>query len=604
MNMTFWKTFWASLLATIASGIIILVIFFSVLYSMVAGFGEMFEPKKFKVEDNTVLHMKLNSQIGDYSKAEFNPATFSIDQQFGVLEILQGLEMAKEDDKIKGIFIECDNVGAGYATVKEIRDGIEDFKASGKFVVAYSEGYSTKGYYLSSVADEIYVFPSGLIEFLGLGAELVFIKGTLEKLDIEMQIIRGSNNKFKSAVEPLLYTEMSEANRLQTQKYIDALWDEVLAGVASSRNVKKTYLNKVADSVFIRRASDAVDYKMADGVMYYDEILALLEEKAETPEDKDLELVSFKKYALKKTKKERTINKLEKKNIAVIFAEGSIVDGNGDAGEIGGQSTSRMVREAREDEDIKAIVLRVNSPGGSALASDQIWREVVLAREAGKPVIVSMGDVAASGGYYISCAADYIFAQRNTITGSIGVFGIIPYTGKMFENKLGVTFDRVQTNDHAIFSTNKKLTEMELQIVQEGVDDIYDDFITKVSEGRGISKEMVDSIGQGRVWAGVDAKEIGLVDEFGGMYDAINYAADKAGITSDSIAIQIYPKAKDDGLMEFLEALEDMDDKASVNTEFGAGKLETQLLDIYNYFRSVGTEQSIQARMPYLIWIE
>lgn len=601
--MTFWKTFFASLIATVVAGIIVSLVFFAILYSMISGLGEMFEPKKFTVEDNSVLHMQLNTQIGDYSKAEFNSSNFQIDQQFGVLEILQGLEIAKEDDKVKGIFLECSGVDGGFATVKEIRDGLEDFKSSGKFIVAYSDNYSTKGYYLSSVADEVYVFPSGMIQFLGLGAELVFIKGALEKLDVEMQIIRGSNNRFKSAVEPLLYTEMSEANRLQTEKYIDALWNEVLNGVSKSRNVKKPYLDKIADSVFIRQSGDAVDYKMADGIMYYDEVLALLQQKAGTEKDKDLELVSFKKYALKKTKKERTVNKLEKKNIALIFAEGSIVEGYASGAEIGGKSTSEMIREAREDKDIKAIVLRVNSPGGSALASDQIWREVLLSKESGKPVIVSMGDVAASGGYYISCAADWIFAQPNTITGSIGVFGIIPYTGKMFENKLGITFDRVQTNEHAILSLNKRLTDAELLIVQEEVDHIYDDFITKVSEGRGIDKAMVDSIGQGRVWAGTDAKEIGLVDEFGGMFDAIAYAADKAGISKDSIAIDIYPKTKKDGLMEFLEAMEEMDDEKAASIA-QSNQLERQIMDIYHYFRSVGMEKSIQARMPYLIWID
>ena len=604
MNMTFWKTFWASLLASVLAGGIIIGVFVLILASMLAGIGEMFEVKEFKVKENSVLHMKLNTEIGDYSKADFNPSTFQLNQQFGVVEILDALKLAKEDKKIKGLFIECSGIDAGFASVKEIRDGIEDFKSSGKFVMAYSDNFSTKAYYLSSVADEVYVFPSGMMQFLGLGAELVFIKGALEKLDIEMQIIRGSNNKFKSAVEPLMYTEMSEANRLQTEKYINALWDEVLNGIAASRNVKKSYLNMVADSVLIRRSGDAVDYKMADGIKYYDEILELLKEKAGTKEGKALELVSFKKYAIKKTRSKRTLAKLDKKNIAIIFAEGSIVDGVGQANEIGGKSMSKMIREAREDKDIRAIVLRVNSPGGSAMASDQIWREVVKTKEAGKPIIVSMGDVAASGGYYISCSADRIFAQPNTITGSIGVFGIIPYTGKMFENKLGITFDRVQTNEHSIISMNKKLSEQELQVVQGEVDNIYDDFISKVSEGRGISKTMVDSIGQGRVWAGTDAINIGLVDEFGGMLDAINYAADRAGIPSDSIAVQIYPKPKDDGLFEFLEALEEMDEEKTELATYRHSAIETQLMDIYNYFRTVGMEKSIQARMPYMIWIE
>ena len=600
MNMTFWKTFWASLLASVVSGLIVLGLFFLFLNIMIAGFGDMFEKKQLVLEDNTVLHMKLNSTIGDYSTANFNPP-FEIDRQFGLMEILEALEMAKEDDKVKGIFLECDNVAAGMATVKEIRDGIIDFKESGKWVIAYSENYGTKGYYLSSAADEIYVFPTGMVKFLGLGAELMFVKGTLEKLDVEMQIIRGSNNKFKSAVEPLMYTEMSEANREQTEKFIGTLWDEMLNGVSSSRDLRKSRLNKIADSVFIRKSGDAVEYGMADGTMYYDEILALLREKAGTVEDKDLELLSFKKYALKKTKKERTLAKLEDKNIAVIFAEGEIVEGNATSGQIGGTSTSRMIRDAREDDNIRAVVLRVNSPGGSALASDIIWREVVLTREAGKPVIVSMGDVAASGGYYIACAANKIYAQPNTITGSIGVFGIIPYTGKMFENKLGITFDRVQTNEHAILSTNKRLTEEEILIVQGEVDDIYDDFISKVADGRGMDKVGVDSIGQGRVWAGSDALELGLVDEMGGIKDAIAFAAGEAGIPSDSIALQFYPKKKKDGLMEILEMMDDMEEN---NATIQSSNLEMQVRDIYGFLSTVGTQKSIQARLPYMIWIE
>jgi protease-4 len=561
----------------------------------------MFDDQKLNVKENTVLHMKLNGPIGDYTAQGFDPATFSFHRQFGLMEIIEGIEIAKEDKKVKGIFLECDNVMAGFASVKEVRDALVDFQSAGKFVVAYSPNYGTKGYYLASAATEVYTFPTGMINFLGLGAELAFVKGTLEKLDVEMQIIRGSNNKFKSAVEPLIYTEMSDANREQTQKYLDALWGEVLEGVSKSRNIKKSRLNMIADSVYIRKSGDAVDYKMADGALYYDEVLDILKSKAGTAEGADLELLSFKKYAIKRTKKIRTLAKLDKKNIAVIFAEGEIVDGKGTTEQIGGETMSAYIRDAREDKSIKAVVLRVNSPGGSALASDIIWREVIKTKEAGKPVIVSMGDVAASGGYYIACAADKIYAQPNTITGSIGVFGIIPYTGKMFENKLGVTFDRVQTNAHSVLSTNKKLDEQELTIVQEEVDDIYTDFITKVGEGRGMKTDMVDSIGQGRVWAGKDAKEIGLVDDFGGMFDAVNYAAEQAGIPADSIAIQIYPKPPKPGLEGILESMEDIDASALMAEP---SVLESQIRDLYFYVRTLSTKKSVQARLPYVMWIE
>lgn len=598
MNMTFWKTFWASLLASVVSGIIVLLIFFGILSAMISGFGTLFESKQLIVRENTVLHMELNGDLGDYTYAAFDPGSFSMIKQFGLNEILEGIELAKTDDKIKGIFLNCDNVQAGMATVKEIRDALADFQESGKFIVSYHENYDKKAYYLSSVAKELYVFPSGMMDFLGLGTEIVFVKGALEKLEVEMQIIRGSNNRFKSAVEPLIYEQMSDASRLQTQKYMDALWAEMTKAIAASRNMKVGYLNQIADSAFIRKSGDAVEYRMADGIKYYDEILDLLAAKSGIAAGEEVELLSFQKYAMKKTKEERTLAKLDQKNVAVIFAEGEIVDGEGSQSQIGGTSLSAQIREARLDENIKGVVLRINSPGGSALASDIIWREVVLTK-AVKPVVVSMGDVAASGGYYIACAADKIYAQPNTITGSIGVFGIIPYTGDMFKNKLGITFDRVQTNKHSVLSVNKRLEEDELALIQEGVDDIYDDFISKVATGRGLKKSEVDSIGQGRVWAGTDAMSIGLIDAYGGLQDAIYDVAERANISKDSIAIQFYPSIKDNELFEFLENLEEQDGMESqVKSD-----LELQIIDIYNYLKTIGNTQQIQARMPYLYWI-
>ncbi len=596
--MTFWKTFWASLVASLVAGILVVVIFVLILSAMVAGIGSAFESKQLVVEPNTVLHMELDGMIGDRSYAELDPQVFQLSKQFGLTDILDGIELAKNDANIKGIFLNCDNIAAGMATVKEIRDALADFQKSGKFLVAYHENYSQKAYYLSSVADELYVFPSGMLEFMGIGAELVFLKGALEKLEVEMQIIRGSNNKFKSAVEPLIYEQMSDANRLQTEKYINALWNEMTSSIAKSRNMKVAYLNQIADSVFIRKSGDAVNYRMADSVTYYDGILDILTRKSGASNAEELNLLSFEKYAMKMTKEERILDKMDSKNIAVIFAEGDIVDGAGSFNSIGGTRLSELIREARLDDDIKAVVLRINSPGGSALASDIIWREVILTKSI-KPVIVSMGDVAASGGYYIACAADRIFAQPNTITGSIGVFGIIPYTGDMFKNKLGVTFDRVQTNEHSVLSMNKRLTESELKLIQQGVDDIYDDFISKVASGRGMTKAEVDSIGQGRVWAGTDAMQIGLIDTFGGLRDAIAYAALKADIKTEDIAIRHYPEAKDNGLLELLETFENAESDATAKTQ-----LELQLMDMYSYLKTIGSKQHIQARLPYLFWIE
>jgi len=598
--LSFGKAFFASLFATVLSGIIILIIFFAILGSMLSGFDTMFEAKATKVEQNTVLHMTLGSDIGDVSYSNFNKSSFQLQQKFGLYDILNGIDRAKNDDKIKGIFININDIHAGMATVKEIRDALEDFQESGKFLLAYNENYTKKSYYLSSVANEVYVFPSGMFDFLGLGTEVMFLKGALEKLDVKMQIIRGSNNKFKSAVEPLMYTQMSDANREQTQKYLDALWGEMLIAIQKNRGVSVEKLNEIADSAYIYKSSQAVDYKLADGVKYYDEILELLATKAGKNKKGDVELLSFQKYALIKKNKVIDFKDITKKgNIALIMAEGEIVDGNGEMGQIGGTSMAKLIREARLDSTIKAVVLRVNSPGGSALASDIIWREVILTK-AVKPVIVSMGDVAASGGYYIACAADKIYAQPNTITGSIGVFGVIPFTGDLLKNKLGVTIDRVQTNQHSIMSINKELTPQEYKIIQKGVDDIYLDFISKVADGRGKTTAEIDSIGQGRVWAGSDAINIGLVDEFGGMNTAILDAANRVNIEESDIKVKVYTTAKTDKLIEMIQSMENQEEGGDLPTS----EFQQKLMEMYHYVKLVESNKGIQARIPYLYWID
>jgi len=588
--MSFGKAFLASLLAILVSGIIIMVIFFGIIGAMLSGL----EPSPLIVKKNTVLKMSFDMPIGDMSYTSFDKSSFELKQKLGLNDILNGIKVAKTDDKIKGIYLNITNLNAGIATIREIREALEDFQNSGKFIVAYHENYSKATYYLSSVAKEVYVYPSGTFDFLGLGSEQFFLKGALEKLDVEMQIIRGTNNKFKSAVEPLMYTEMSDANREQTQKYLDGLWNEMLLAIEKSRGVSVAKLNVIADSALIQKSGQAVDYKLADGIKYYDEVLALLESKVDLNKDGEIEFFSFSKYAKKKAKKSK------KANIAIIMAEGSIVDGDGEIGEIGGNSMSALVREARLDTTIKAVVLRVNSPGGSALASDIIWREIILTK-AVKPVVVSMGDVAASGGYYIACAADKIYASPNTITGSIGVFGVIPFTGDLLKNKLGVTIDRVQTNEHSILSFNKKLTPEEFKIIQKGVDDIYADFIGKVADGRGMKTKQVDSIGQGRVWAGCDAINIGLIDEFGGMNSAIADAASRVNISTDNIKLKVYSTAKTDPMLEALITLQEQDNN---KTSVKSSALQTKVMDMLNFAKSIESNSGIQARMPYIYWID
>jgi len=587
----FWRSFFASTLSLVIVGAILLIVFFSILGSF---FSFLDESKPFEVTENSILHIQFDEPISEKAYAEFDQSAFEFKKANGLREIKIGLEAAKEDENIKGIYINLTSVPAGMATVEEIRNALIDFKESGKFIIAYSEMYTQKAYYISTVADKVYLFPEGVIEFRGLGANLMFLKGAIDKLGVDMQIIRGSNNKFKSAVEPLMYDSMSVANREQTMTYLNALWGKMLQGISETRGITIDELNEMADSLYVRNGETALKYKLVDGLLYEDQ---LREELISASDNEELNLVSFRKYCIKYTKKLDGRTKDDDKNIAVVYAVGGIESGKGNATTIGSETTAEAIRKARENENIKAIVLRVNSPGGSALASDVIWREVILAK-AEKPVIVSMGDVAASGGYYISCAADKIYAQPNTITGSIGVFGVIPNFGPALKKNFGVTFDQVKTNEHAVVGVTSALSEGEKKIIQEGVDDIYDDFTSKVAEGRGMTQAEVDSIGQGRVWAGTDAINIGLVDELGGIDAAIEFAAEKAGVNNEDVKIKVYPEPKNDDLMKFLE---NMDLKNGNDEE---AVLKTKLSAFIKTVEKVVQMKGVQARMPFELVIE
>ncbi len=591
----FWRSFFASSLALILIGGFLVIVFIVGIASAVSG---AFEPKdEFKVEENSVLHVEFKNPISEVSFAEFNKQELNFNQALGLREIKLGLEKAKEDDHIKGLFINVASMPAGMATTEEVRNAILDFKEeSGKFVIAYGEVYSQKAYYLATAADSIYLYPEGMMEFQGLGAEYMFFKNAIDKLGLDVQIIRGSNNKFKSAVEPFMYDHMSEANRKQTMTYLNALWDQMLKGITDTRGISKVMLNEIADSVYVRSAETAREYKLVDELIYEDELLAQLEEKAGTKEDEELSLISFQKYCAKAAKKQKRELKTEDKNIAVVYAVGGIESGKGGATKIGSETIAKAIRDARNDENIKALVLRVNSPGGSALASDVIWREMVLAKEK-MPVVVSMGDVAASGGYYISCQSDRIFAQPNTITGSIGVFGVLPNISKPLEEKLGITVDRAYTNRPSMMTITRGLTEEEYAIVQEGVDDIYMDFKQKVADGRpGLDVAGVDSIGQGRVWAGTDAIKIGLVDELGGIDDAVAYAAEQAEIKD--VKIDVYPKAEDNKLNELLEQF-DVDASTSIYSP-----ATKKLADYLHAVENATMVEGVQARLPFEINVE
>jgi protease-4 len=595
-NVSFGKIFWPSLLAGIVISIIGILIFTLIVGGLIGSFGE-FGPKPLAVKSKSILHMTLDGEIKERSDVKIDPSQLNLNMSIGLCDILHGLEVAKNDSKIKGLFLEITDLQCGYSTAKEIRSAIGNFQKSGKFVVAYNSGefISQKEYYISSVAKEVYGFPSSTMEFTGLGTELTFFKGTLDKLDVAIQVFRGSDNDFKSAVEPFVQTTMSDSSRLQINNYLSVIWDDIRNEIAKDRNLSPEDLNTIADSLKVKRADDAMKFKLLDGLKYRDEINALFAKKLGMDNEDDLNMLAFEKYARKKFKQNQLLTKNDKPNIAVILAEGEI---STDGDELSSEKICKLFREARKNKSVKTIVFRVNSPGGSALASDVIWREVYLTNKS-KKVIVSMGDLAASGGYYISAPATTIFAEPTTITGSIGVFGLIPYLGKMFENKLGLTFDRAATNKHSIMSLNRKLTADEATMVQSTVDSIYAQFINRVAEGRKMKKDQVNFIARGRVWTGSDALEIGLVDKLGGLKEAIAYAAKQANIKDQRILY--YPQQKEDKLLELLEEYNDEEnDNSFISVK---NKLPYEFQSYYDELRTIASRTGIQMRLPFDIYI-
>lgn len=582
-KVTFGRIFWPSLIAALTVSILGGIIWAIII-------GSLFSSAPFKVEDKTVLHMTLDGDIGEKSESSINTSTFSFDQQMGVANILFALDAAKTDDKIKGIFLEIDNLSCGVSTAREIRNAINDFEKSGKFVVAYNSGeiITTKEFYIASAANESYGFPSSNIQFLGLGAESMYFKGMLDDLEVEMQVIRGSDNDFKSAVEPFFRTSMSDSARLQTETLLNGLWKDIRDDIAKDRGMKSKELDRLAESATIITVEDAVKHKLIDATKYRDEVLKIIAKKVNVENDEDVELLAFSKYAKERFYTDQLAMQGDDPNIAVILTEGTVAT-KGDG--LSSENVCKLLREARNNKSVKTVVLRINSPGGSALASDEIWREVKLLNKS-KTVIVSMGDVAASGGYFIAAPGATIFAQPTTITGSIGVFGVIPFTGNLMENKLGITFDRAATNEHSVMTTNRRLTEGEFEVVQKQVDKIYSDFKGVVAEGRGMTKKQVGVIARGRVWTGRDAMRIGLVDELGGLKDAIAFAAKKAGIKEQKVLY--YPFVKKDQLGEILEQIEG----SSASANMQSGEMPKALIEYYEKLKILESYNGIQMRMP------
>jgi len=592
--MKFFKYVLASALGTILSGIILFFfLFILVIGSLSSAFDDLMSEKTASIKDHSVLVLDFKKPIREREVEDDFIIPGMTDEKIGLNKIIKNINKAKEDEKIEGIFLDFGSVSAGAASTDAIRNALVDFKESGKWILAYGESYSQKGYFLATVADKVYLNPEGGINFYGISYKPLFMKDMFDKIGIEMQVIRGANNKFKSAVEPFMYNKMSEANKLQSQQLINSIWGRIVNEIANSRNLSIDLVQKAADDLSLTFPEEALNLNFIDGLKYRDEINALLAEKLEEEELDTKQLVTYSRYQKVKIKKTKSRD-FKKDKIAVIYAVGEITGGEGNDEVIGSKRISAAIKKARKDSTVKAIVFRVNSPGGSALASDVIWREVILAQET-KPFVVSMGDLAASGGYYISCAADRIFAEPSTITGSIGVFGLLPNAQKLMNDKMGVYTDGVKTNKHSdMMSISKPLSPVEYKIIQKSVDEVYSSFISKVADGRNLRLSFVDSIGQGRIWTGLDALEIGLVDEIGGIEKAIDWAAESAGI--EDYRVKEYPKMKNP-IEEIIKSL-----TGEVEAKVMQDMLNNyELLEQYNYIQSAMNMKGIQARLPYYI---
>ena len=535
------------------------------------------------LKDNSVLKIEFKDPILDRTSdnpfSDIDLLNSSTEGSVEFKDILDNIEKAKNDDKIKGIYLNFSSVNAGFSQIEEIRNKLLDFKVSGKFIYSYADSYSQSAYYLASVSDKISLNPEGIIELKGLSAEIMFYKGLMDKLGIEAQIIR--HGKFKGAVEPFMYNQMSNENREQIEKLLNSISDYMVDGIATEREgITSEEIHKMINNMYLSSARKCLESGIIDKIAYQDQILSDLEDKSEH----EITLTDYMKVKNPKTS-------VSDNKIAIIYATGEINTGKGSYNTIGSETTVEAIREASEDENVKAIVLRVNSPGGSALASEIIWREINLAKQK-KKVVVSMGDYAASGGYYIACNADKIFANNSTLTGSIGVFGIVPNTKNFLNEKLGVYIETVKTHKHSdIANGYRKLSDDELNVIQNSVEDIYETFITHVSEGRGIPVRKVDEIGQGRVWSGADALSIGLIDEIGGLEDAIASAADLSAL--EDYRIITLPKKAD----MFEEFVENFSAKQNILLADFLGISEKMI----NQLEFLNSKEKIQARIPFIM---
>jgi len=582
----FFRTFFAVILAMLTMNVLAFVVCIAIIASLAT-----FQSPKPIVQDRSILTITLKDQILDQSMSnkysiDWLSGGVSMDKNFGLREVTKAIRNAADDPRIEGISLELgSSVPTSVSLLEEIRTALGEFKESGKFIYAYNNsGYSQKGYYIASVADKVYLNPVGGFDFKGLYYSIPFFKDFFDKYNIEMQVIR--HGKYKSAVEPYLSNKMSEANREQISSFVNSTWENILRPISISRGISIEDLNKYADELAVTNPKQAKKLNFIDDILYQDEYYALLKERTRIDSDKKLRQIDLGKYIAADSEKKNTDND---GHIAIVYAQGDIIEGKSTQGSMGNETICKALRDAREDKKVKAIVFRVNSPGGSALASEFILREVKLAVKE-KPVIVSMGTYAASGGYYISCAANHIFADPTTLTGSIGVFGMVPCFQKLLKNDLKINFEGVKTNKNADYMTTvvEPLSPYQIQVIQNEIENIYDTFISHVAEGRNMTKEQVDAIAQGRVWTGSEAIEIGLIDDLGSLEDAIIFTAQKAGITN--YKIKEFPRKKD----FFEELMENLSDMTTV-------KLfkKNQITPFIEAMEKATTMQGIQARLPF-----
>lgn len=544
---------------------------------------------KVTVKSNSVLVARFDHAMGERTLDEdpIKKLQGGSAEQLGIHDIKTAIKKAADDDKIHGILINVSMLMGRMASLQDIRNQLIEFKSSGKFVYAYSEGMTQMAYYLATAADKIYVNPSGLMELKGFSSETMYYKGMLDNLGVKPEIYYAG--KFKSATEPFRRKDMSEENRKQVTEFLQAFHDDFVRDIATARNLTVADVEDIINGYKVRSIEDAVSLGIIDGGRFYDEVIAEMKTSLDKDVDDKLNAVSLSRYVDYATQGSKGTGS----RVAVVYAEGEIVGGDGEETSIGSEKYAKILRKLRKDKKVKAVVMRVNSPGGSALASDVIWREIELVKQAGKPVITSMGDLAASGGYFIACNSDKIYAEENTITGSIGVFGMFATLDKLFEEKLGITFDRVKTAPYADFMSTvfRPMEGEEGAIIQTFINDIYDRFLHKVSTGRNLDRAVVEEIAQGRVYTGDQAIGLGLVDEIGGLESAIAYAAQQADL--ETYRTKEYP-TKVDPMMKMIEQFS------------GKGKpepsLSEKMMDQLPFLEKIGfllRNEPYQMRLPY-----